>query len=322
MSSLLEKKANDRVILIGNGCVGSSFAFATVLKGVSRELGIIDINEAKTEGDVMDLTDSLAFCDRKKIFQAEYSDCKNADIVVITAGFPQKPGETRLELLKKNIILFQDIISNVMASGFDGIILVASNPVDILTYAAWKFSGLPHSRVIGSGTTLDSARLRKEIAEFIDINPKNVHAYILGEHGDSEFPVWSHANIGGLNISEWINSHPHIKQEKLEEIFEFVRDEAYYIIDRKGATFYGIAVALSRIVEAILKDEKSVLPLSVYLQGQYELDDIYIGIPAVIGREGIHHILEVPLSDKEQELLHKSANKLREALKEPFSDIK
>ena len=269
----------------------------------------------------MDLTDALAFSSPQKIFCAEYSDCKDADVVVITAGYPQKQGETRLDLLTKNIILFQEIVQNVMATGFNGIFLVVTNPVDILTYATWKFSGLPYTQVIGSGTSLDTARLRKEISDFLEIDVRNVHAYILGEHGDSELPVWSHANIGGLSINEWIESHPEIKKEKMDEIFRHVRDEAYYIIERKGATFYGIATALTKIVQAILNDERTILPLSVYLQGQYGLNDIYIGIPAVIGKNGISHIVELNLSKEEQELLELSANRLKSEMKKPFENI-
>lgn len=321
MKTYTNKKENNRIILIGNGAVGSSFAFTTVLRGIGRELGIIDINTRRVEGDVMDLSDALSFCDPKEVFVADYSDCENADIVVITAGFPQKEGETRLDLLRKNLVLFKEIVDNVMATGFDGIFLVATNPVDILTYATWKFSGLPFSRVIGSGTSLDTARLRKEIAKELDVDSRNVHAYIMGEHGDSEFPAWSHANIGGLNFSEWNSPNGKICEKRMNEIFEHVRDEAYYIIERKGATYYGIATALTRIVKAILNDEKSILPLSVYLNGQYGLCDIYIGIPAIVGKKGIIQVVEMPLSDDEQEKLEKSAKKLRDAMEEPFKEM-
>lgn len=321
MKTYTNKKENNRIILIGNGAVGSSFAFTTVLRGIGRELGIIDINTRRVEGDVMDLSDALSFCDPKEVFVADYSDCENADIVVITAGFPQKEGETRLDLLRKNLVLFKEIVDNVMATGFDGIFLVATNPVDILTYATWKFSGLPFSRVIGSGTSLDTARLRKEIAKELDVDSRNVHAYIMGEHGDSEFPAWSHANIGGLNFSEWNSPNGKICEKRMNEIFERVRDEAYYIIERKGATYYGIATALTRIVKAILNDEKSILPLSVYLNGQYGLSDIYIGIPAIVGKKGIIQVVEMPLSDDEQEKLEKSAKKLRDAMEEPFKEM-
>lgn len=310
-----------RIILIGNGCVGSTFAFSTVINSVGRELGIIDIDKKKTEGDIMDLSDALSFCEPKKIFMAEYADCKDADIVVITAGCAQVPGENRLELLTRNLIVFKQIVSNVMASGFNGIFVIATNPVDIMTYATWKFSGLPFDRIIGTGTSLDTARFRKEIGDFINIDPRNVHAYILGEHGDSEFPVWSQADIGGLNFTDWIQSHKEFKKEKLDEIFTFVKNEAYYIIDRKGATYYGIATALTRILKAILNDENSVIPVSAYLNGQYGHNDIFIGVPCVIGKNGIKHVLELKLSKDEQANFDSSVKKIKNAMKVPLENI-
>lgn len=196
------EKRHKKIILVGDGAVGSSYAFATVLQGIGQELGIIDLNVEKAQGDAMDLSDALAYTSPKNIYQAEYKDCHDADIVVITAGAAQKPGETRIDLVHKNLHIFKDMVSNIMDSGFNGIFLIATNPVDILTYATWKFSGLPPTQIIGSGTSLDSARFRQEIARLVDVDPRNVHAYILGEHGDTEFPVWSHANVGGLQIYE------------------------------------------------------------------------------------------------------------------------
>ena len=197
-----EIKDHQKVIVVGDGAVGSSYAFALVTQNIAQEIGIIDIDKDKTEGDAIDLSHALAFTSPKKIYSATYQDCHDADLIVITAGAAQKPGETRLDLVNKNLKIFKAIIADIMASGFDGILLVASNPVDILTYATWKFSGLPKSRVIGSGTSLDSARFRQAIADLVHVDARNVHGYILGEHGDTEFPVWSHANIGGLQIYE------------------------------------------------------------------------------------------------------------------------
>ncbi|MEG0255259.1 MAG: L-lactate dehydrogenase [Vagococcus sp.] len=312
---------HQKIIVVGNGAVGSSYTFALVTQNIAQEIGIIDIDKNKAEGDAIDLSHALAFTSPKKIYAAEYSDCKDADLVVITAGAAQKPGETRLDLVNKNLHIFQGIIKSIVDSGFNGIFLVASNPVDILTYATWKFSGFPQHKVIGSGTSLDSARFRQTIAELVGVDARNVHGYILGEHGDTEFPVWSHANIAGLQIYEWVKDHPEVDEEELVNIFFKVRDAAYTIIDKKGATFYGIAVALARITKAILNDENAVLPLSVYLDGHYGLNDIFIGAPAVINSNGVQSVIEIPLTDAEQEKLDYSAEKLKEVMDAAFEQL-
>lgn len=312
---------HQKIIVVGNGAVGSSYTFALVTQNIAQEIGIIDIDTDKAEGDAIDLSHALAFTSPKKIYAATYADCHNADIVVITAGAAQKPGETRLDLVNKNLRIFKSIVEDVVASGFDGIFLVASNPVDILTYATWKFSGFPEHKVIGSGTSLDSARFRQTIAELIGVDARNVHGYILGEHGDTEFPVWSHANIAGLQIYEWVKDHPEIDEEELVNIFFKVRDAAYTIIEKKGATFYGIAVSLARITKAILNDENAVLPLSVYLDGHYGLNDIFIGAPAIINRQGIQSIIEIPLSDAEKEKYQQSADQLKDVMDTAFSKL-
>lgn len=305
---------DSKVILIGDGAVGSSFAYSSSLLGVGRELGIIDINEERVEGDVLDLTDALSFTYPKKVYKAEYADCKDAEVVVITAGIPQKPGETRLQLVDKNLVIFKDMIGKVVASGFDGIFVVASNPVDVTTYATMKYSGFPANKVIGSGTTLDTSRFKKQIGDLLDVDYRSVHAYIMGEHGDTEFPVWSNANVGGLSIEEWKSTHPTISQESLDAAFDKTVNAAYEIINKKGATFYGIGTALSSIVRAILNDENTVFLTSSYLNGEFGLKDIHIGVPTVIGKSGVAHIIEVPLSDKEQEQLEHSARTLREII--------
>lgn len=317
-----KRKNSQKIILIGDGDVGSSYAFALVTQNIGRELGIIDMNVAKTEGDAIDLSDALAFTSPKHIYAATYADCKDADLIVLTAGAAQKPGETRLDLISKNLKIFKSIIDQVMATGFDGIFLVATNPVDILTYATWKFSGLPASRVIGSGTSLDSARFRQEIARKINVDARNVHAYILGEHGDTEFPVWSHANIGGLQLYEWIKQNDEtVDEDELLEVFYSVRDAAYRIIEKKGATFYGIAVSLARITKAIFNDENAILPLSVYLDGEYGQHDVFIGVPAVINRDGIRKAIEIPLTDVEKGNLQHSADTLRKVIKDSFAEL-
>jgi len=235
-----------RVALIGAGFVGSSYAFALMNQGIVNSLTVIDVNEDKAKGDVLDLNHGKGFAPNPvHITYGTYEDCHDADLVVICAGANQQPGETRLDLVEKNLKIFKSIVDQVMASGFDGIFLVATNPVDILTYATWKYSGLPKERVIGSGTILDTARFRFSLGEYFNVSPLNVHAYIIGEHGDSELPVYSSSFIGATPIQTLIDRHDHFKQEDLDQIFVDVRDAAYKIIRSKGATYYGIAMGLA-----------------------------------------------------------------------------
>lgn len=283
-------------------------------------MGIVDIFKEKTQGDAEDLSHALAFTSPKKIYSADYSDAHDADLVVLTSGAPQKPGETRLDLVEKNLRITKQVVTEIVASGFDGIFLVAANPVDILTYATWKFSGFPKERVIGSGTSLDSARFRQALAEKLDIDARSVHAYIMGEHGDSEFAVWSHANVAGVNLEEFLKDTQGVKEEELVELFESVRDAAYSIIEKKGATFYGIAVALARITKAILDNENAVLPLSTFQEGQYEgVEGLYIGQPAIVGDKGIVRPVNIPLNDAELQKMQASAKQLKTILDEAFS---
>ncbi|MFT8631747.1 MAG: L-lactate dehydrogenase [Liquorilactobacillus ghanensis] len=258
----------------------------------------------------------------QKVISAEYSDCKDADLVVITAGAPQKPGETRLDLVNKNLKILSSIVKPVVDSGFSGIFLVAANPVDILTYATWKFSGFPKNRVIGSGTSLDTSRLRVALGELLGVHdPRSVHAYIMGEHGDSEFAAYSAATVGGLPILDWAKANG-VTKEKLAKVEDDVRNKAYVIISKKGATFYGVATALARISKAILRDEDAVLPVSAYMNGQYGLNDIYIGTPAVVNGNGLDRILEVPLNDEEQKKMTDSAKTLKQVMNDSLNNIK
>jgi L-lactate dehydrogenase len=308
----------NRVALIGTGFVGSSYAFALLNQGITEELVLIDLNKEKAKGDAMDLNHGLPFApSRTKIWYGDYADCGKADLVVITAGANQKPGETRLDLVEKNTKIFKGIVEQIMSSGFDGIFLVATNPVDILTYAVWKFSGLPKERVIGSGTILDTARFRSLLGDYFDVDPRNVHGYIIGEHGDTELPVWSHADIAGKSIPEWAKDKVYFKQADLDNLFLNVRDAAYHIIERKGATYYGIAMGLVRLTKAILGNENSVLTVSAYLDGEYGENDIYIGVPAVVNRNGIKEIVELDLNNEEKEKFTHSVNVLKKTLK-PF----
>jgi L-lactate dehydrogenase len=302
----------NRVALIGTGFVGSSYAFALLNQGVTEELVLIDLNKEKSEGDAMDLNHGLPFAPgATKIWFGDYSDCKDADIVCICAGANQKPGETRLDLVEKNAAIFKNIIDSVMQSGFDGIFLVATNPVDILTYAVWKFSGLPKERIIGSGTILDTARFRYLLGDYFRVDPRNVHAYIIGEHGDTELPVWSHADIAGVPIHEWAKKKTDFRQEDLEKIFVNVRDAAYHIIQRKGATYYGIAMGLVRLTKAILHNENSVLTVSAYLDHQYGQNDVYIGVPAIVNRNGVREVVELSLTKEEMEKFDHSVRVLK-----------
>jgi len=309
----------NRVVLIGTGAVGSSYAFALLNQGVTEELVLIDLNKEKSEGDAMDLNHGMPFAPGPtKIWFGDYSDCKDADIVVISAGANQKPGETRLDLVEKNTRIFKGIVEQVMANSFDGIFLVATNPVDILSYAVWKISGFPKERVIGTGTILDTARFRYLLGDYFNVDTRNVHAYIIGEHGDTELPVWSHANIAGSQISHWINQESNYKQEDLEQIFLNVRDAAYHIIERKGATYYGIAMGLVRLTKALLQNENSVLTVSAYLDGEYGQKDVYIGVPAVVNRNGIRQIIHLDLDETEKVKFAHSVKILKQNMEPVF----
>jgi L-lactate dehydrogenase len=312
---------HQKVMLVGDGAVGSSYAYAMALQGIAEEFGIIDVVKERTEGDALDLLDATGYTYPKKIYSAEYSDCKDADLVVITAGAPQKPGETRLDLVNKNLRILSTIVKPVVDSGFQGIFLVAANPVDILTYATWKFSGFPKERVLGSGTSLDTARLRVAMADLTGIkDPRSMHAYIMGEHGDSEFAAYSSASIGSLPFLDWAKEHD-VSKETLDKIEDDVRNKAYEIINKKGATFYGVAAALARISKAILRDEDTVLPVSAYMDGQYGINDVYIGTPAVVCADGIKQVIEVPLNEEEQTKMTESAKTLKKVLNDGLKNL-
>ena len=312
---------HQKVMLVGDGAVGSSYAYAMALQGIAEEFGIIDVVKERTEGDALDLLDATGYTYPKKIYSAEYSDCKDADLVVITAGAPQKQGETRLDLVNKNLRILSTIVKPVVDSGFQGIFLVAANPVDILTYATWKFSGFPKERVLGSGTSLDTARLRVAMADLTGIkDPRSMHAYIMGEHGDSEFAAYSSASIGSLPFLDWAKEHD-VSKETLDKIEDDVRNKAYEIINKKGATFYGVAAALARISKAILRDEDTVLPVSAYMDGQYGINDVYIGTPAVVCADGIKQVIEVPLNEEEQTKMTESAKTLKKVLNDGLKNL-
>ncbi|GGB08264.1 L-lactate dehydrogenase [Macrococcus hajekii] len=306
--------SGNKVVLVGNGAVGSSYAFSMMNQGLCDEFVIIDLNKEKVMGDVMDLNHGVLYAPSPtKIKAGDYSDCHDASIVVLCAGAAQKPGETRLDLVNKNLAIFQSIIDEIMKSGFEGIFIVATNPVDILTYATMKFSGLPHHRVIGSGTILDTARFRYLLSEKFNVAPGSIHANIIGEHGDSELAVWSTANIAGMSLKDYLEQHPEHEGE-LDSIVTNVKEAAYHIIEAKGATFYGVAMGLMRITKAILNNEEAVLTVSAYLDGEYGQQDVYIGVPAIINRHGVRQVIESKLSDDEKALLDQSVTTLKQYL--------
>ncbi len=316
MKSKGEHIKKNKVAIVGTGMVGMSYAYALLNQGTANELVLIDIDRDRAEGEAMDLNHGLVFAPRKmSIYAGDYSDCKDAHVVVIAAGVSQKPGETRIDLLKRNAAIMKTVVQEIMKNGFNGILLIATNPVDILTYVAWKASGLPNSKVIGSGTSLDTARLRFEIAQKINISVKNIHAYIMGEHGDSEFVCWSNANVGAKPLVDVIESMDEIDFKDLEDIHNSVKNSAYEIINRKKATYYGIGMTLVSITSAILNDENRIIPISVYNGGNYNITaDLYIGLPAVLNADGVHHVVKIKIDGKEQLQLTKSAEKLREFL--------
>ena len=302
-----------KVVLVGTGFVGMSMAYAMLNRGGVNELILIDIDKDKTIGEEMDLSHGLPFAPQKMVIKAgDYDECKDAEVVVITAGIAQKPGQTRLELTETNTKIMKSITKSIMASGFNGVIVVASNPVDIMTYVVAKVSGLPKNKVIGSGTVLDTARLRYIMAEYLNVSSKNIHAYVMGEHGDSSFVPWNHAYVGCKKISDVMkdNNHP---MDDLEKIHKDVVNAAYEIINKKKATYYGLGVALSRLVKAILEDEHGILTVSAYLKdGEYGQDDIYIGVPAIICSEGIREVVNLDLTDQEQAKLDESCKIIKE----------
>ena len=297
----------NKIVIIGCGNVGMSYAYSLLNQNTKvQELVLIDLNERKIEGEAMDLNHCLPFGPSKiKIKAGNYSDCEGATIVCIAAGANQNPGETRMDLIHKNSQIFKSIVENVMANKFDGIFLIATNPLDVMTYLTWKYSNLPAGRIIGSGTSLDTARLRYILGEELKINPKNIHAYVVGEHGDSEFVPWNCATVGPEPLRNYLND------SVLDKICDDVRNAAYEIIDRKGATYYGIGMCLTRITNAILNNECSIITVSTF----HKASGIFIGQPAIINRSGIKSVAKLSLTYDEQEKFENSINTIKEAIK-------
>ena len=305
---------NRKVVLVGTGMVGMSYAYAMLNRNACDELVLIDIDKKRAAGEAMDLNHGLAFSlSHMKIYAGDYSDCEDADIVVICAGVAQKPGESRLDLLQRNTAVFRSIIEPVTESGFNGIFLVATNPVDIMTRVTCALSGFNPRRVLGTGTSLDTARLRYLVGDYIGVDPRNVHAYVMGEHGDTEFVPWSQALMATKPVTEVIEeSGGKFSYDELDKISENVRLAAQKIIEAKKATYYGIGMALVRITNAILGNENSILTVSAQLKGEYGRNGTFVGVPCIVNRNGIQKVLTLSLTDEEKEKLNKSCDTLEE----------
>ncbi len=312
---------NRKIVLVGTGFVGMSFAYSLLSHPGIDELVLVDVAKDKAEGEAMDLAHGLPYASAKmKIYAGDYSDCSDASIIVITAGAAQKPGQTRLELTGINTRIMKSICEQIKASGFNGIIVVASNPVDLMTYVAWKVTGLPKERVIGSGTLLDTARLRYMVAKYLDVNSTNVHAYIMGEHGDSSFVPWIHAYVGCKSLLELLDEQDKDLSDLLK-IYQDVRDAAYHIIEKKKATYYGIGLSLNRLVHAILNNENAIMTVSAFQNGEYGFNGLYIGVPAIINRKGIREIVHLPLNEVDQGKFDHSCAELQNVLHEVINLI-
>lgn len=305
-----------KVAIVGVGMVGMSFAYALLNQNICDELVLIDINKERAWGEAADLSHGLPFAPSSmKIKAGEYSDCSDADLVVICAGAPQLPGESRRDLLQKNYKVFSSIVQPIIASGFNGVFLVASNPVDIMTQVVYTLSGFPANRVVGSGTSLDSARLRHMMSDYFHVNPRNVHAYVIGEHGDSEFVPWSQALISVKPLDDFKATHPAL-EEDMKQIAVDVKESAYAIIKAKKATYYGIGMVLARLTRAILFDENSIFTVSAYLKGEYGQRGIYIGVPAMVNRNGVREVLQMDLNEEEKAKFAASADVIHEMIEE------
>ncbi|MEY8442774.1 L-lactate dehydrogenase [Lactococcus ileimucosae] len=309
------KVTNRKVVVIGTGFVGTSIAYSMINQGIVNDLVLIDVNQEKAEGEALDLLDGISWGQENiNVKAGGYEECKDANVVVITAGINQQPGQTRLELVDTNAKIMESIVREVMNSGFDGVFVIASNPVDVLTYCAWKASGLPASRVVGTGTTLDTTRFRKELATKLEIDPRSIHGYIIGEHGDSEVAVWSHTTVGGKPILEFIVQNNRLEVADLQILSDKVKNAAYEIIDRKKATYYGIGMSAARIVKAILNNEQAVLPVSAYLEGQYGEEGLFTGVPSVVNQTGVREIIELNIDPQERQAFKKSVKQLRDVI--------
>lgn len=306
-----------KAAIIGCGFVGTSIAFSLVQKGIFSELILIDANEKKAEGEAMDLSHGLPFTKPMEIKAGGYEDIADCAMIIITAGANQKPGETRLDLVHKNVEIYKSIIPKIVEKNQEATLLIVSNPVDIMTYVALKLSGYPSHKVIGSGTVLDTARLKYLLSRHLDVDSRSIHAFIIGEHGDSELAVWSAANVSGIPLNHFCELRGYFDHmESMDRIYQSVRDSAYEIIEKKGATYYGVAMAVCRIAESVIRNEHSIMPISVYLDGLYGLHDICLSIPTVVGQEGAEKVLDIPLDLMEMGKLVYSVEELKKIIGE------
>ena len=306
---------NRKAAIIGCGFVGSASAFCLMQSGLFSELVLIDANRDKAEGEALDIAHGIPFAGQTKIYAGDYDDIMDAAVVIVTAGANQKPDETRLDLVHKNVSIFKSIIPEIAKRDYQGILLIVANPVDILTWTALKLSGLPENRVIGSGTVLDTARLKYRLGEHLSVDSRGVHAFIIGEHGDSEIAVFSSANVSGIPLNRFCEMRGHFEHEAAaRRIAEEVKNSAYEIIAKKHATYYGIAMSVKRICEAIVRDEKSILPVSSMMHGEYGISDVVLSMPSIVGKDGIETGVPISLSEEEEEKLRESADTLKKVL--------
>ncbi len=301
-----------KLAIIGAGRVGTSFAYAAIIKKIVSEIVLIDEFKEKAKGEAMDLNHGIAYSETIRVYDGTYKDLKNADYIVITAGASQKPGETRIDLAKKNIEILKQIIPNILKYNRTAKIILVSNPVDILTYATYKISGLPNNQIFGSGTSLDTSRFRFLLGRYFGVSPDSVDAYIIGEHGDSEVAVYSNADIAGIKLKDFKN----FSKEKMQEIYEKTKNAAYEVIKYKGSTHYAIGLVMTEIIEAMIHNQNKVLPISSILNGEFGIKNVALSLPCVIGANGVHKVLEISLDKKELECLKKSAEKLKKIIKE------
>lgn len=306
-----------KVVMIGCGFVGAACCFSIMQSGLFSEMVLIDSDKAKAQGEALDISHGVPFSKPIKIYAGDYDDIKDASLIIISAGANQKNGETRLDLVKKNISIFKSIIPEIKKRNFNGILLIVANPVDILTSVALKLSGLPENKVIGSGTVLDTARLKYELGNRLNVDPRSVHAFIIGEHGDSEIAAWSSANVSGIPLHKFCEMRGHFDHEKATKIIaQNIKNSAYEIIEKKKATYYGVAMAVKRICEAIVRDEKSILPISSMIHGEYGIKDICLSMPAIIGKDGVETHVPIQLNEEEISNLKKSAQTLQDILEQ------
>ena len=304
-----------KVVIVGCGFVGAACSFALMQSGLFSEIVLIDSDKNKAEGEALDISHGVSFAKPVKIYAGGYDDIKDAGLIIITAGANQKPGETRLDLVKKNISIFKSILPEIKNRKFDGILLVVANPVDILTTVALKLSGLPQDKVLGSGTVLDTARLKYELGNHLNVDSRSIHAFIIGEHGDSEIAAWSSANVSGIPLNKFCEMRGHFNHdEAMDRIAENVKNSAYEIIEKKRATYFGVAMAVKRICEAIVRDEKSILSVSSLMKGDFGIEGISLSMPAIIGKNGVECLVPIQLNKNEIEKLKKSAKTLQEIL--------